>query len=41
LFALADFNLYALQIESARYVAGFGRAFTLSAARLCEVVGGA
>jgi putative heme iron utilization protein len=40
LFGLGDFNLYALQIEAARYVAGFGRAFTLSTARLREIVGG-
>jgi putative heme iron utilization protein len=41
LFQLADFNLYTLRIESARYVAGFGRAFTLTAARLRELGGGA
>lgn len=33
-FGLGDFVLYALQIENARYVAGFGKTFDLTAADL-------
>lgn len=29
-FALGDFNLYALRVESGRYVGGFARAYNLS-----------
>ena len=31
MFQLGDFALYRIQVESARYVAGFGRAFNLKA----------
>ncbi len=33
-FQLADFGLYRITVQSARYVAGLGKAFTLSPARL-------
>ncbi len=34
IFELADFNLYRLQIKDGRFVAGFGRAFNLTARTL-------
>jgi putative heme iron utilization protein len=36
-FGLGDFVLYALQIDSARYVAGFGKTFDLSPADLADI----
>lgn len=36
-FGLGDFVLYALQIETARYVAGFGKTFDLASADLAEL----
>ncbi|WP_298818849.1 HugZ family pyridoxamine 5'-phosphate oxidase [Chloroflexus sp.] len=34
LFSLPDFTLFRVELREARYVGGFGRAFTLDAARL-------
>ncbi|MCX7860738.1 MAG: pyridoxamine 5'-phosphate oxidase family protein [Chloroflexus sp.] len=34
LFALPDFTLFRVELREARYVGGFGRAFTLDAAKL-------
>lgn len=36
-FGLGDFVLYALEIESARYVAGFGKTFDLAGLDLAEL----
>ncbi len=35
-FALGDFNLYALLVESGRFVAGFGRIYNLTSETLWE-----
>lgn len=37
LFGLKDFNLFALQIEAARFVTGFAAAFTLGPEDLAEI----
>ncbi len=39
LFALPDFTLFRLAPQEARYVGGFGRAFSLDARRLAEALG--
>lgn len=39
-FLLADFNLYVLAMEQARFVAGFGKTYNLTAARIRETVAG-
>lgn len=39
LFGFGDFTLFRLAAEEARYVGGFGRAFSLSSAQLREVAG--
>jgi hypothetical protein len=36
-FTLADFNLYALRIDSVRFVAGFGKIFNLDAEKIQEM----
>ncbi|WP_031460443.1 pyridoxamine 5'-phosphate oxidase family protein [Chloroflexus sp. MS-G] len=38
LFALPDFTLFRVTLHEARYIGGFGRAFTLDAARLAEAL---
>ena len=39
LFAFSDFSLFIIEPDSARYVAGFGRALTLTAERLQAALG--
>jgi heme oxygenase (biliverdin-IX-beta and delta-forming) len=41
LFAFADFSLFLVDARELRYVAGFGRAMSLDAARLAAILGGA
>jgi putative heme iron utilization protein len=38
LFALPDFTLFRVQLYEARYIGGFGRAFTLDTAKLAAVL---
>ena len=38
IFQLGDFHLYRLNIEKVRFVAGFGRAFNVSPARLKDIL---
>ncbi len=38
LFALPDFTLFRVELREARYVGGFGRAFTLDAAKLAAAL---
>lgn len=37
-FSLGDFHLYALQIDSARFVAGFGKTFNVEPDRLHQII---
>src|SRR5574341_515224 len=37
-FALGDFHLFALSLDKARYVAGFAKAYNLTAERLREIL---
>ena len=41
LFAFADFSLFIIEPRQARYVAGFGRAMSLTADRLKSILAGA
>jgi putative heme iron utilization protein len=39
LFSFADFSLFIIDVRSARFVAGFGRAMSLTARQFADVVG--
>jgi putative heme iron utilization protein len=39
LFSFADFSLFVIEVRSARFVAGFGRAMSMTAGQFTDVVG--